>query len=108
MSKQEYLTSRNIDLLEKLTVAQLVEYVLAFAESEGSLPYGQKKTPLWTVISLMFLLAFKVHCSTLKMETIYSFENSTNFYQSTWRHVPDDNNLRVYLKFNYSFIHQWL
>jgi hypothetical protein len=44
MSKQEYLTSQNIDLLEELTVAHLVKSDPAFPESEDSLPYAQKET----------------------------------------------------------------
>jgi hypothetical protein len=47
------------------------------------------------LFALFLLVARLNHYLTLKMETIFSFEASVNFDQTTRRHIPEDNNLQI-------------
>jgi hypothetical protein len=44
---------------------------------------------------------------TLKLESVYSFKISGNFYQTKWRHIPEDSKCRENHEFHISLRFNW-
>jgi hypothetical protein len=53
----------------------------------------------WTS-EFTLLIGCSAYSSTLKMEATRSYEQSVNFYQTTWRHIPEDSTLHKHRRQN--------